>query len=222
MIGMILSGHVGIPIKQAVFHGFQLVAQLDYARFLCCHSLSIPGMLMTEMHGLGRGKRCIRFFFFYGSASCTCSCYSYIAVVSLYHLLLWGFCKWQPCYMQCFWFLINVMDDHYRPTSRYGGVYKHINRWLYMSILLYIYCVYIYIWALSYKKKLDQHDIWVPLACVFPFLLVAGPQLNCSSTARQRKVCARVLIVQLGRCQKPGSRWFWEKAFRKKPIYTHV
>ena len=48
---------------------------------------------------------------------------------------------------------------------------------------------------------------------VLHFLLVAGPQLNAvvlQGSARFAQGLRKVLIVQLGRCRKPESRWFWQ------------
>ena len=66
------------------------------------------------------------------------------------------------------------------------------------------------------KRYSKQKRINVIFECrwyVLHFLLVAGPQLNAvvlQGSARFAQGSRKVLIVQLGRCQKPESRWFWQ------------
>ena len=66
------------------------------------------------------------------------------------------------------------------------------------------------------KRYSKQKRINLTFECrwhVLHFLLVAGPQLNAvvlQGSARFAQGLRKVLIVQLGRCQKPESRWFWQ------------
>ena len=71
---------------------------------------------------------------------------------------------------------------------------------------------YIYIYGHFPKRYSKQKRINLTFECrwhVLHFLLVAGPQLNAvvlQGSARFAQGSRKVLIVQLGRCQKPESR----------------
>ena len=84
-----------------------------------------------------------------------------------------------------------------------------------MNERIYIY-IYIYVFGHFPKRYSKQKRINVTFECrwhVLHFLLVAGPQLNAvvlQGSARFAQGSRKVLIVQLGRCQKPESRWFWQ------------
>ena len=73
-----------------------------------------------------------------------------------------------------------------------------------------------YIYGHFPKRYSKQKRINVTFECrwhVLHFLLVAGPQLNAvvlQGSARSAQGLRKVLIVQLGRCQTPESRWFWQ------------
>ena len=75
---------------------------------------------------------------------------------------------------------------------------------------------YIYIYGHFPKRYSKQKRINLTFECrwhVLHFLLVAGPQLNAvvlQGSARFAQGLRKVLIVQLGRCRKPESRWFWQ------------
>ena len=76
--------------------------------------------------------------------------------------------------------------------------------------------IYVYVYGHFPKRYSKQKRINVTFECrwhVLHFLLVAGPQLNAvvlQGSARFAQGSRKVLIVQLGRCQKPESRWFWQ------------
>ena len=90
-------------------------------------------------------------------------------------------------------------------------MFRGNDEWTY----IYIY-IYIYVFGHFPKRYSKQKRINVTFECrwhVLHFLLVAGPQLNAvvlQGSARFAQGSRKVLIVQLGRCQKPESRWFWQ------------
>ena len=112
--------------------------------------------------------------------------------------------------------MVLILSGYTLKKSQETTYLDHLDIWVW-----YVYdtrrtFIYIYIYGHFPKRYSKQKRINVTFECrwhVLHFLLVAGPQLNAvvlQGSARFAQGSRKVLIVQLGRCQKPESRWFWQ------------